>query len=258
MVAPLRELYRYRSLLRDLVARDIKVRYKRSFLGVLWTMLNPLCLMLVFSFVFGHVFRASVEHFTVYLLSGLLVWTFFSQSTTWSTGALLGQAGLIRKIYVPKAIFVLATVLAGFVNWMLSLVPLALIIWWTGHPFHATMAFLPVPILLILCFALGLSWLLAPLCTIFQDVIQIYAVALTAWFYLTPIIYPIDALPPEYRHVVLANPVTHLVESFRAPIYLGTLPDQTTLLVATAWALGTLVVGWLVFHRFSDRIAYHV
>jgi ABC-type polysaccharide/polyol phosphate export permease len=254
----IREMYAYRSLLRDLVSRDLKVRYKRSVLGVVWTMLNPLLLMLVFAFVFAHVFQSAVPHFAIYLMCGLLVWNFFSQATSWSTGCLLGYSGLIKKIYVPKAIFIVATVLAGLVNLLLSLVPLALIMVVTGHPFHTTLLFLPVPIFLLLCFSLGLSWLLAPLCTLFQDIVQIYTVLLQAWFYLTPIIYPLEALPERYRGLVFANPVTYLVEAFRAPIYSGTLPSEAIMVGATVSSLGMLVVGLLVFERYSDRIAYYL
>src|SRR5215831_12264504 len=127
MLDSLRELYRYRSLLRDLVSRDLKVRYKRSALGIVWTMLNPLLLMVVFTIVFSHVLRVTVEHFTVYFLSAFVLWNFFSQATSWSTGCLLSYAPLIKKIYVPKSIFVVATVLAGTVNLLISLIPLAAI-----------------------------------------------------------------------------------------------------------------------------------
>src|SRR5262245_47785160 len=116
VLSDLHELMSYRGLLRELVARDLKVRYKRSALGVLWTMLNPLLLMTILALVFSHVLRITIEHFTIYLLSALLLWNFFAQATTWSTACLLSYGPVIRKIYVPKSIFVLATVFAGVVN----------------------------------------------------------------------------------------------------------------------------------------------
>src|SRR2546422_2389663 len=156
MLDSLREVVRYRSLLRDLVARDLKVRYKRSALGIVWTMLNPLLLMIIFTIVFGHVLRVTVEHFTVYFLSAYVLWNFFSQATSWSTGCLIGYAPLIKKIYVPKSIFVIATVLAGLVNLLISLLPLAVIMLAVGQPFRATIVFIPIPIVLTTLFALGL------------------------------------------------------------------------------------------------------
>ena len=258
MLTSLRELLQYRSLLRDLVARDLKVRYKRSALGILWTMLNPLLLMIIFTIVFAHVLRVTVEHFAVYFLSAYLLWNFFAQATSWSTGCLVSQAALIRKIYVPKSVFVLATVLAGTVNLVISLVPLALIMLVLGHPFRPAIAFLPIPIVLTTFFSLGLSLALAPLCVMFADIVPIYQVVLTAWMYLTPIIYPLSALPERYRNLILLNPMTHLVEAFRAPIYQGAIPRAPVLLTATGCGVAALVIGWVVFEHYSDRIAYYV
>ncbi len=256
MLDAAREIVRYRSLLRNLVARDLKVRYKRSALGVLWTMLNPLLLMIIFTVVFSHILRAQVEHFTVYFLSAFVVWNFFAQATSWSTGCLVSYGPLIKKIYVPKAIFVIATVLAGTVNLVISLVPLAIIMAVVGHPFTMTLLFLPVPIFLVTVFSLGLSLALAPLCLMFADIVQIYQAVLTAWMYLTPIIYPLNALPGGYRTAILANPMTHFVEAFRTPIYQGTIPSAHVLITATVAAFGTLVIGWALFEHYSDRVAY--
>jgi ABC-2 type transport system permease protein len=253
-----RELLAYRSLLRDLVARDLKVRYKRSVLGVAWTMLNPLLTMLVFTIVFSQVLRVPVPHFAVYFLSAFLLWNFVAQTTSWSTGCLLGYAPLIRKIYVPKAILVLASVLAGLVNLVLSLVPLALVMLVVGHPFRTALGFLPIPVLLATCFALGLSLLLAPLSVLFVDIVPIYQVVLTLWLYATPVMYPAEMVPAAYRGVVAANPMTHLVELFRAPIYAGTLPAADVVLVAAGCSVGVLAVGWIVFERYSDRLAYYL
>jgi homopolymeric O-antigen transport system permease protein len=258
MLTNLKELVRYRSLLRNLVSRDLKVRYKRSFLGVAWTMMNPLLMMAVFTFVFSKILKVPVQNFTVFFLSAYLLWNFVGQTSSWATGCLLGYAPLIRKIYVPKEVFVIATVLAGLVNLLLSLAPLALIMIVIGHPFRASLWFLPVPMLLATLFALGLGLLLAPLCVLFADAVQIYQVVLTAWFYVTPIMYPMDLVPAGYRRLVWANPMSYLVEAFREPIYGGTLPSLATIGTASIFSLGTLLVGWLVFERTSDRLAYHL
>src|SRR5262245_2475763 len=253
-----REIWQYRTLLVALVSRDLKVRYKRSVLGVLWTMLNPLLMMLVFSMVFANVFRFTVERFTIYFLSAYVLWNFVAQTTSWSTACLLGYAPLIRKVYVPKTIFILATVLSGLVNLVISLVPLALIMQLVGHPFRWSLIFLPCPILIATTFAFGISLLLAGVCIEFNDVVQVYQAALLAWMYVTPVVYPIDVVPERFRWLILANPMTYLVETFRAPIYGGGLPD-TGALVRAALAGGlALVLGWWVFERRSDRIAYLV
>ena len=258
MLSDLRELVGYRSLLRELVARDLKVRYKRSALGILWTMLNPLLLMGILAFVFSHILRVTIEHFTIYLLSALVLWNFFSQATTWSTACFLSYAPVIRKIYVPQSIFVLATVLAGVVNLLISLVPLAIIMLVVGHPLTPTLAFLPVPILLTTLFSLGISLALAPLSVMFADIVPIYQVVLTGWMYLTPILYPLTLIPEQYRRILVLNPMTHLVEAFRTPIFQGEIPSANVLITSTVAGFGTLLIGLLVFKHYRDRIAYYV
>lgn len=258
MGGAIREIVAYRSLLRNLVTRDLTVRYRRSALGVAWTMLNPLLMMVVFTLVFAHFLRFAIDHFPIYFLCGFLVWNFFAQATSWSTACFVGYAPLLRKIYLPKAVLVLATVLSGLVNLLLALIPLALLMFVEGHPFSPSLAFLPVAMVLAAAFALGVSLLLAPLCAMFGDVAQIYQVLLVAWMYLTPIFYPLEIVPPDYRLLVAANPMTHLVEAFRAPIYRGALPDGDTLLAATSAAVVALAVGWVAFRRYSERVAYYL
>lgn len=253
-----REVVQYRSLLWTLVARDLKVRYKRSVLGILWTMLNPLLMMIVFSIVFASVFRFTIEHFTIYFLSAYVLWNFVSQTTSWSTACLLSYAPLIRKVYVPKAIFIMATVLSGLVNLVVALVPLALLMIVLRHPFREALLFLPVAILIATMFSLGLSFLLAGVCIEFADVIQIYNALLLAWMYLTPIVYPLDVVPEQFRWIILANPMYAIVETFRAPIFQGTLPDPGLVLRSIVWSASLLVFGWWVFERRVDRIAYLV
>ena len=258
MLSDLRELVAYRSLLRELVARDLKVRYKRSALGILWTMLNPLLLMSILAFVFSHILRVTIEHFPIYILSALVLWNFFAQATSWSTACFLSYAPVIKKIYVPQAIFVLATVLAGVVNLLISLVPLAIIMLAFGHHFSPSLAFLPVPILLTTLFSLGISLALAPISVMFADVVPIYQVVLSGWIYLTPILYPLTLLPDHYRRFLVLNPMTHFVEAFRTPIYQGEIPSANVLITSTVAGVGTLLIGWYIFRRYTDRVAYYV
>lgn len=258
MLQSIREVFQYRALLFNLVSRDLKVRYRRSVLGAVWTMLNPLLMMLVLTIVFAQVFRFTVKDFAIYFLSAFVLWNFFSQTTSWSTACLLGQAPLIRKVYVPKAIFIIATVLSGLVNLVVSLLPLAIIMLALGHALRPSLFFLPVPILLTAAFALGVSLLLAAVCIEFNDVVQIYQAVLLAWMYLTPVIYPVEAIPERFRWLIYINPMFPLVETFRAPIYAGVLPDAPFLVRSCLWAVVTLAAGWWLFERRADRIAYLV
>ncbi len=250
------ELVRYRDLLSSLVRRDLTVRYKRSTLGFLWTMLNPLLTMAVLTVVFSYFFRFEVQHYPVYLLSGMLLWIFFSQSTSMAMNNVVWGGGLSSKIYVPKAVFVVSAILVGVINLALALVPLALIMLVTGQPFSLALLFLPVPILLTLLFALGVGLFVAALAVLFVDVVDLYQFGLTILMYLTPIFYPSSIIPAAYAPFFKLNPIYYFVEIFRAPIFLGVLPEGYMLVRALLIAVVTFLVGWWFFTRKSDEFAY--
>jgi ABC-2 type transport system permease protein len=252
------ELYQYRDLLRSLVQRDLTVRYKRSALGFVWTMLNPLLTMIVLSVVFSTLFRFASGHYPVYVLSALLLWNFFSQSTSQAMYNLTWGGGLINKIYVPKSVFVFSAILVGLVNLLLALVPLALIMLVTGQPFSLALFFLPVSVLLTVLFALGVGLFIAALAVYFTDVIDIYQVGLTILMYMTPIIYPMAIVPPQYVPFIHFNPMYYFVEIFRAPIYQGTLPEFYLLVRAALVATVAFGVGWWFFTRKADEFAYRI
>ena len=251
-----RELARYHDLLLSLVRRDLTVRYKRSTLGFLWTMLNPLLTMLVMAIVFSTAFRFPLEHYAVYLLSGLLLWNFFSQSTTIAIESLVWGGGLIHKIYVPKAAFVISPVLVGLVNLLLALVPLALIMLLTGAPFTWALLFLPVALLLALLFTLGVGLFMAALAVFFIDIIDIYRVVLTILTYLTPIFYPEAVVPAKYVSFYHMNPMYYFIELFRIPVYQGQIPQVPLIARAAFLAVSAFILGWWFFTRKADEFAY--
>ena len=257
----LRELYeliRYRDLVGQLISRDIRTRYKRSLLGVGWTLLNPLLMMAVLTLVFSQLFRANITHYAVYLLSAQLVWIFLAQTTTQAMNSLTWGGALVTKIYLPRSVFAIAQVGAGLVNLALSLLPLLLITLLSGAPLTWALLWLPLPMLLIACFALGIGLLLSTLAISFPDVVEMYQVILAAWYFLTPIIYPLSALPASGRLLMNLNPAYHLVEAFRRPVYAGVGPDTVTVVAGTAVALVTLVAGWLFFTAAADEIPARV
>jgi len=257
----LRELYeliRYRDLVVQLVSRDIRTRYKRSVLGVAWTFLNPLLMMAVLTLVFSRIFRGDIQHYAVYLLSAQLVWIFFAQSTTQAMNSLTWGGALITKIYLPRSVFALSQVGAGLVNLTLALIPLLLISFVSGAPITWALLWLPVPMLLVACFALGVGLVLSTVAISFPDVVEMYQVALTAWYFLTPIIYPVTALPDSTRWLMNLNPAYYLVEAFRAPVYAGAPPEPITLIAGAIAAAGVLAVGWFWFTSAADDLAARV
>lgn len=249
---------KYRDLIYQLIRRDIIARYKRSVLGVFWTMLQPLGMMIVMAVVFSALFH-QVEGYVAYVLSGLLAWTFFSQTTTAAIFQIVWGGVLLRRIYIPMTAFSISSIGTGVINLVLSLLPLLIIALIVKRPMTWALLFLPVAILLLTGFALGMSLILSTLTIYFPDVREMYQIIIQAWMYLTPIVYPTDILPEAYRFWFLhLNPMYYMVSMFRIPIYNGTLPPLDILIPGTLISLATLVIGWVYFAVKADEFAYKI
>lgn len=251
-------LFRYRDLVRELVARELKVRYRRSVIGFLWTMLQPLLTMLVLTLVFSAIFRFDLPHYPVYALAGIMFWNFFSQSITASMNSLRGNAQLLTKLPVPKLVFPLATVVAGVVNLLFALLPLFAILVLTGHPIRPAILFLPVAILVAALFTLGAGLLLSPLAVFFHDTVEMVSVLMTLLMYMTPLFYPMAIVPEKFLWAIRFNPIRSILEVFRDPIYFGKIPPLSHLTVAVTLTVLALVIGGVAFRKSSDRIAFYV
>lgn len=254
----MRDLLQYRDLVSYLVARELKVRYRRSFIGFAWSMLQPLLTMLVLQMVFSAIFRFDIHNYPVYALAGILFWNFFSQSIVAAMNSLRSNAGLVTKLPIPKSVFPVSTVVAGVVNLLFALVPLFLLLIVTGHPLRPSLAFLPVSILLAALLTLGGGLLLSPMAAFFTDVVELVGVGLTLTMYLTPIFYPMAIIPDRFRWVVRFNPLRSVLEVFRDPIYHGKIPPLSHLTVALVVVTVAMIIGIVVFRRSSDRIPFYV
>jgi len=252
------DLAAYRDLIGALVARDLKVRYRRSAIGFLWTMLQPLLTMLVLQVAFSALFRFDLPNYPVYVLAGILFWNFLSQSVISSMNSLRGNAQLLKKVPVPKEVFPIATVASGLVNLLFALAPLLLILVVTGHPLRPSLLFLPVAIVIATVFVLGAGLLLSPLAAFFQDVVEMVGVVMTMLMYLTPVFFPLAIVPERFRWIVRYNPLRVILDVFRVPIYEGRLPSSLTISVATGLAVVSFLVGRIVFRRSCDRTAFYL
>jgi ABC-2 type transport system permease protein len=257
-IEELESAWQYRDLIAQLISRDVKARYKRSVLGVAWTMLNPLLTMAILTLVFSEFFRFEVRHYPVYLLSAMIMWNFIGQTTTAAMSHLLWGGQLMTRIYVPRTVFAFAATGTGLVNLGLALVPLLAIAIITGVPLTASLLWLPVPIVVGSIFALGVSLFLSTIAVRFPDVVDMYQVLLSALFFLTPIIYPKSIVPEHWHWIFNVNPIYHLVEAFRAPIYASWPAGPNTILAAGVAAFGALVVGWTFFASRADDVPYHL
>ena len=253
----LRELYRYHNLVFQTVRRNIVVRYKRSVLGIAWTMLNPLGTTLILTFVFSKVFGGT-SSYAVYVLSGLICWTFFAQATNDAMHNLIWGGGLIKRIYIPRTVFAVSSVSTGLVNMTLALVPLLFIMLVTKVTPQWSILVLPVPALFLAMFALGVGLILSTMAVYFVDVAEMYTIVLTAWFYLSPVIYNKDMLPEDYAWIVYLNPMYYLINLFRVPIFEGRVPSWQEFLITGGIAFVTLLAGWLMFCQKADEFAYRV
>jgi ABC-type polysaccharide/polyol phosphate export permease len=249
-------LWRYRGLVHELVIRDIKVRYKRSVLGILWTMLAPLLNMVALTLVFSALLKTTIHNYPVYFMTGSIFWAFFAQTTTTAALQTLGSNELAKRMFVPRSVFIASTLGGGLVNLVLSLVPLIVILAATGFPLHTTWAFLPVPIFIGSLFTAGTSLILFTAASRFADIKEMYPVIIQTWFFLTPIVYDPSIMPGRYRFIVTLNPMYFLIRIFRDPVYDGVLPSATMLGASFALSAAVFVTGWVFFCHRRDDMAY--
>lgn len=254
----IREIIRYKELLRNLVIKDIKVRYKRSVLGFLWVMLNPLLMMLVLNIVFSNLFKVSTKNYTAYLISGIILWGFFAQSTSTSLVSFMANRNLIKKIYLPKAIFPLSIVLSALIHFIFSLIPLFLIFLITGTRISPNIYLLPMILILVFIFSYGVSLILSTLTVFFHDTRYIYDVLLMAWMYLTPIFYPEAIIPERFRFLLNINPFYHFLSLFRSSLYTDIQLDPHRLIYALFFSVFGLLIGWTLYNRYKDKVVFYL
>jgi ABC-2 type transport system permease protein len=253
-----RQLFTYRNLIAQLISSSIKTRYKRSALGVVWTLLNPLLMMIILTVVFSQFFKFQIQNYAVYVLSGLIMWNFFSNSTTSAMQNIIINGSLVNRIYMPKSVFAVSAIGTGLVNLLLSLIPLFLILLVMHVPITPALLVMPFSILLLVLFALGVGLILQTAAVYFADMLPVYEVILSIWFYATPIIYPRSMIPPELARLFQLNPLYHLVRVFRAPLYEGIVPGANIWAVAIFFAVTTFFIGGLIFTAKSNEYAYRI
>lgn len=251
-------LFQYKDLVFQLIKRNIVTRYKRSVLGIAWTMLNPLGTMIVMSIVFSRVFN-NTESYPVYILSGLVGWNFFSQTTTSCMNSMLWGSDLIKQIYLPRTSFVVSSVGSGIINLLFSLVPLFLIMFFSHMSFNISLIMLPLAIIILAFFTLGIGLMLSSYVIFFPDVSEMYSIILTAWMYITPVIVPENVLSGIFNGWLLKlNPLYYILRLIRMTIYDGVFPTLEEWLIATCIGIITLLLGWLIFTKQADSYAYHI
>lgn len=249
---------KFKPLLNELISRDIKIKYRKSVLGVLWTLLNPLLMMIVLSVVFSNLFKFDIENFPLYLLSGQIIFNFYNDATSTAMTAIIGNAALIKKVYVPKYLFVISRVFSSFINLMASFTALLLVMIATRAELHWTVILSLVPLALLMLLSLGIGLILAALTVKFRDIIHLYSVFTTVLMYLTPVIYPMSILPEWLGKIVLLNPLTNILMMFRDVMINNTLFDFWALAIAVVETAFFMAMGLYVFYKNQDQFILNI
>lgn len=245
-------------ILRTLVGKDFKVKYRRSVLGVVWSVLNPLLMMVVLSAVFSYMFRFNIEHYPLYLILGNILFTLMSDATNGAMSSILGSASLIQKIRIEKMLFPLEKVIFSLVNFLFSAIAAVLVMVYFQVMPTWRIVFLPLLLVFVVAFSAGVGLILSSLAVFFRDVIHLWSVFLTAWMYATPLFYPIEAVAPELQPIILYNPMYQYVNYFREIMMWHTTPTMHENLVCFAIAAVTLAIGWFVFRKLEHKFILYV
>ena len=251
-------IQKYQFLIKQLVSRDFKAKYKRSILGVFWSFLNPLLTMIVQYVVFSNLFRFDIPYYPVYLISGIIVFNYFSEACGMALTSIIGNASLITKVYVPKYIYPLTRILSSLVNLLISMIPMFMVVLISG--LRPTKAYLLIPFILVCLalFCLGLGMLLSAAMVFFRDIQFLWGVLTMIWMYLTPIFYPESILPDEVAWVLKINPLYHFINFLRSCVIDGVSPEPVVYVQCFLISLGVLAVGAWVFKKSQDEFVLYL
>lgn len=249
---------RYGYLIRQLVSRDFKSKYKRSVLGVLWSFLNPLLTMMVQYIVFSTLFRGDIPNYPLYLLSGIVCFNFFGEASNMSLQSIIGNASLITKVYVPKYIYPLSRVLSSTINLLMSLIPLLLVMLLTRTPVRPSILLLPVGLICLVGFCLGIGFILSTMMVFFRDTQFLWGVVSMLWLYATPIFYPESIIPEKFMLIYKCNPLYHIIRFIRIVLIQGVSPEPKAYVLCLIASFVPLMVGALVFKKNQDKFVLNL
>lgn len=241
-------------LLKQLVKRNLTSKYKESVLGILWSFLNPLCIMLIFTAIFSVLFRFQIENFPVYFLTGRVVYDFFIAATNGAMRSIRGNAGILKKIYVPRYMFAIGSISYEFINFLISLIILFIVMILTGAKFHITMIFAIIPLILLILMIIGVGLILAVFNTYFSDVGYIYSIFTLLLMYASALFYPMEIVPTDIQMIFTLNPMYVVITSFRDTIMYGIFPEFLSLLYLAVFSVMVFAVGFLLFRIHEKKL----
>ena len=249
---------KYKYLLSELVKRDIKIKYRRSVIGIFWSFLNPLLTMIVLTVIFSTIFSMNIPNFPVYLLTGMIIFELFNKGSSGAMRSIRNNASIIKKVYVPKYMYSLGVALSELINFMLALIVLFLVMVYTGAPFTPYILTAIVPIFLLLIFTIGVGLILATVTVFFRDIEHLYGVFLTLLMYGCAIFYPVEIIPESVRFLFFYNPIFVYISMCRDSFLYGRMFDMNMLLFGIVSAVIALVLGIVLFYKYQDRFILYI
>ncbi|MDD6402859.1 MAG: ABC transporter permease [Mollicutes bacterium] len=246
-----KEIYNYRELLKTNIKKEIRGKYKGSWLGVLWTFLNPLLMLAVYAFVFPYILRVNVDNYTIFMIVALIPWNFFTTAIQSGTGSVVANGNILKKVYFPREIIPISITTSQSVNFLITCIIMAVFIIFSGVGFSVHALLFPLLVLIQYILILGLTFILSALTVFVRDIDHFVSVILMLGFYATPIVYQGEMLPKKFQIFLKLNPMAQLVEAYRSILYYHRMPDMTMLII---WGLGSvaiLVIGYLIFKKLE-------
>lgn len=246
-----KELYNYRELLKTNIKKEVRGKYKGSWLGVLWTFLNPLLMLAVYAFVFPYILRVNVENYTIFMIVALIPWNFFTTAIQSGTGSVVANGNILKKVYFPREIIPISITTSQLVNFLITCIIMFVFILFSGVGFSIHLLLMPLLILIQFLITLSLTFVLSALTVFVRDVDHFVSVALTLGFYATPIVYQASMLPEKFQWVLKFNPMAQLVEAYRAILYYHQMPDFNMIGIWGVLSIILLVIGYMIFKKLE-------
>ncbi|MZK53458.1 ABC transporter permease [Clostridium beijerinckii] len=251
----LKEIYNYKNMLFNLVRKDLRTRYKGSVLGFLWTFINPLLQLCVYTMVFSVIMKSDIPKYYIHLFVALVPWIFFQTSITSGSSSIISNKDLIKKIYFPRLIIPMSAVNGAFMNMLFTMVVVFIALIISGLGISKYIIILPIIMILEYLLALGLSFIVSALNVYFRDLEHILGIATMAWMYLTPVLYSIDNVPERFRKIFSLNPMTPIIVAFRDILYYKKMPDLSHMGMILIWSIGFIVIGYVSFQKLQKGFA---
>lgn len=258
MITQIKTFQEYRGLLWEFVKKDIKLKYRNSFLGIIWSMLNPLLIMIVLTFLFSTLFKNKIPNFPVYCLAGRLIYDFFAQSTNQSMTSITSKSSLIKKIYVPKYLYPLSRIISSFIIFLISLIPLIIIMFVTKVKITAVAMLSFYPLICLFFISLGIGLVLATVNVFFRDMQHLYSVVLMIIMYASAIFYSADIIDPRYVLILNLNPIFPVIKVFRDCVLYGKITAVNSWILCSIYAGISLILGLIIFYKKQDKFILHL